>query len=117
MTNQYKLPEPISRDDTEHGKDYYTTSDVQAAYRAGLADAAQWLPIETAPRDGTKYLAYHKCFGQFVQNHPQDHYAGEWIFDSAHNQWRGHAHDDDREATRWMPLPAAPKPSAGGQEE
>ena len=38
----YKLPEPISRDETEHNKDYYTAETTQrvadAAYAAGQRD-------------------------------------------------------------------------------
>lgn len=33
----FKLPEPISRDDTEHGQDYYTTAQIVEVRRATIA--------------------------------------------------------------------------------
>lgn len=73
------------------------------------AAAPEWMPIETAPKDGTRYLAYALHYGQFVENHPPAHYAGDWIFDfDCRHQWRGHAHCDDREATHWKPLGGNP---------
>ena len=73
------------------------------------AAAPEWVPIATAPKDGTRYLAYAPDYGQFVENHPTGHYAGDWVFNESRNQWRGHAHSDCREATHWMLLPPAPK--------
>jgi len=65
----------------------------------------EWQKIETAPKDGTFYLAYGLGL-MWTQNQPNGCYPGEWNFDYKRGQWRGHAHMDDREATHWMPLPA-----------
>lgn len=63
---------------------------------------ADWLPIETAPKDGTWVLLYHK-------------YAriSDWYFDGVtwtndHIEWRP---DDHRSTnpTHWQPLPAPPE--------
>ena len=59
---KYKLPEPISRDDTEHNKDYYTAETTQkiadAAYTAGLAarvpEGWKLVPIEPPRTRETK---------------------------------------------------------------
>ena len=37
--SEYTLPAPLSRDDTEHGKDYFTAAHVQAAHEAGMRAA------------------------------------------------------------------------------
>jgi hypothetical protein len=51
MTNQYKLPKPTVREDgIKHslGPTAFTAADVQAAYRAGLADAVPMTSEEMA---------------------------------------------------------------------
>lgn len=48
----YTLPEPLSRDDTEHGKDYFTAAQMQAAYEAGLwvaPEGYKLVPIVPTP--------------------------------------------------------------------
>jgi hypothetical protein len=35
---EYTLPEPLCRDDTEHGKDYYVAKHVTDAFAAGLEE-------------------------------------------------------------------------------
>lgn len=49
----------------------------------------QWQPIETAPKDGTHFLAYHPTFVHSI-----------WV-----TFWRDSAPSG---FTHWMPLPAAP---------
>ena len=83
------------------------TAVVMPLYTA--TEPAGWQPIATAPKDGTKYLAYSKDRGYFVENQPPKFYAGEWDFNEKRKQWRGHAHSDGRSATYWAPLPPAPK--------
>lgn len=61
-----------------------------------------WKPIETAPKDGTRFLAYE---------HQSDynHYECWWQSDFA--EWEGWQNDWDSEPipTHWMPLPEPPK--------
>ena len=80
------------------------TVEAQPAQR--LTDEPQWQPIETAPKDGTQYLA---CDGKkmWTRNQPPNCYAGDWEWNQNRTQWRGHA--DGLNPTHWMPLPAAPK--------
>ena len=75
--------------------------------RAALANAEPtwWQKIETAPKDGSFYLA----FGEgktWTQNQPNGCYPGEWHFSESRGEWRGHALTND--ATHWMPLPHSP---------
>lgn len=73
-------------------------------------DVPAWRPIETAPKDGTLYLAMEGS-DMWVENAPEGHFAGVWSWSESRRQWRGHAHSDDRFATHWMHLPAAPEAS------
>ena len=94
----------------ENGDQLQDDADAAIAWINAIGGAAQpsqavkWMPIATAPKDGTRYLAYAPDYGQFVENHPTGHYAGDWVFNESRNHWRGHAHSDDREATHWTPL-------------
>lgn len=77
--------------------------------RAALAaQGAQWRPIESAPKDGTEFLAFKRMVlgGPCVSvctwldsDHPD--YDGE----TPHVAWD---HSGFWNATHWMPLPAAP---------
>jgi hypothetical protein len=68
-----------------------------------------WQPIETAPKDGTRFLAYQhigETLGDAIQ-------ACQWISEQ-HPAYRG-AHivttwdyDSFSGATHWMPLPEPP---------
>jgi hypothetical protein len=69
---------------------------------------AQWQPIESAPKDGTLYLAREGA-DMWVENEPEGHLAGVWSWSESRGQWRGHAHADERFAAHWIPLPAAPE--------
>jgi hypothetical protein len=68
-----------------------------------------WLPIESAPRDGT-----HIILG-FAGSHSEE---GYWMGDKSRNYWKKtgwYATDDDvlcerpKSPTHWMPLPAPPE--------
>ena len=77
--------------------------------RAALAaPASPWLPIESAPKDGTTYLAADGSGTRRIENQPECHYAGSWVWSKSRKHWRGCAHDDLFEASIWMALPAAP---------
>ena len=79
----------------------------------GISDAVaavhQWMPIETAPKDGTKILLFE----------PSETRNGECIFvglwDERRNpewydsQWKCAEYDAfNHEPTHWMPLPEVP---------
>lgn len=60
----------------------------------------RWRPIETAPKDGTPYLATNgKKYA--VLNEPQGHEKGQW--EKLGNQWVGYA-EMKFEPTLWRPL-------------
>jgi hypothetical protein len=43
----FQFPKPLSRDDTEHGEDYYTSPQMRAAFDAGVAESkAQILELK-----------------------------------------------------------------------
>lgn len=72
--------------------------DLFALARRGAA--MQWRPIETAPRDGTEFIAYRPDAGVFT--------AG---YDDEQDVWfASHGYEDitDDLPTRWMPLPLPP---------
>lgn len=63
---------------------------------------SEWQPIETAPKDGTAFLAY-----EGGKSHP--HYECWW----QHNDWTDEQYwqdeaDSEPEPTHWMSLPAPP---------
>lgn len=67
-----------------------------------------WQPIESAPKDGTAFLAWRPNAGPYVARQDCDivHYSG-WgggVWEGA----RGYAKYGMAELTHWMPLPAAP---------
>lgn len=66
--------------------------------------AAQWLPIETAPKDATDLLLWN---GVAVTGYWSKSYGGYWRLVEAGS----HAEDNsvDEPITHWMPLPAPPK--------
>ena len=62
----------------------------------------KWQTIDTAPKDGTFYLAHNGVL-QKVLNQPPGHKIGRWHQRGAY--WYG-ASEDYFEPTHWQPLPA-----------
>ncbi len=76
--------------------------------------AAQgWQDIESAPGDGSDYLAYSKDDGFFVENCPHGYAAGRWTWDAAREQWRGRA--NGKNATLWHAIQPIDGIRAGGE--
>ena len=75
------------------------------AGRAALAKAepAGWKPIETAPKDGTSFMAgwFDWPSNPGCNMCPVKWHMGAW--------WESGEDDKVRTPTHWMPLPAAPK--------
>lgn len=73
-------------------------------------DVSGWMPIETAPKDGTSFLACNTKEGNFngifiTAYRPKDvKGSGFGVIDSCC------AYYEDAEPTHWMPLPAFPTP-------
>jgi len=79
--------------------------------------AAEWEPIETAPRDGTTILVYFRRHGPMTvvasdQDDPDADWRPWYIDDHKHGPYvvRGYRQGDD---THWMPLPKPPKALEG----
>lgn len=73
---------------------------------------SEWQAIETAPADGTRFLAVHEKSG--IQNI-------SWYGKTSHIPLYGWCSGDDPEdidlwkPTHWMPLPPSPSPSNGSE--
>lgn len=73
----------------------------------------EWQPIETAPRDGTPFLAAHEMGGVI---------SITWYGKTSHIPLYGWCQGDDPEdidlwhPTHWMPLPAPPASATGGDD-
>ena len=70
----------------------------------------EWQDIATAPKDGTRFLAYQK--GEPIQECWWCEDFPEWQGWQNDNDW-----DSDPDPTHWMPLPAPPTlpPNEGGE--
>ncbi|MGF0520625.1 hypothetical protein ACQEDT_03860 [Agrobacterium pusense] len=77
---------------------------INDALSAQVQDVAGWQPIETAPKDGTQFLAFDK--GSYLNCWWHDNGYGEqyWMDDA----------DSEPNPSHWMPLPAAPAKQEGG---
>lgn len=89
-------------------KDLYR-ADARAAI-AALDKLRGWQPIETAPKDGTQFIA-----GRFVRD-PKDKRNGRIRVDYWHSRAAGDGYDGLGNfnaaywpATHWMPLPTPPE--------
>nr|WP_313470829.1 Lar family restriction alleviation protein [Stenotrophomonas geniculata] len=86
------------------GERHHHASHAEAAARWNTR-APQWQAIESAPKDGTFYLATNGK-DQRVENCPEGHAPGIWH--RIDGDWRGvSAFGDD--STHWQPLPAPPE--------
>jgi len=92
----------------------WLTKDVTPLFPAPRAVPA-WLPIESAPKDGTDILVmYMHIDTQIVHN---AFWLGDEDYDTDPSGWWTYEHsevsrlllDDWMTPTHWMPLPAAPK--------
>lgn len=81
-----------------------------------------WQPIETAPRDGTEFLAFDSTTGKMdvctMESYPSEWYAVPVQYDSEYGPLNGEFYgdivgSDGRTAAsrivHWMPLPEPPK--------
>lgn len=67
----------------------------------------EWMPIETAPRDGRKFLMWDSHHGIRIGRAKERHDHDDWlsVVDGNGNSWKGGVR-----ATKWMPMPQAPEP-------
>jgi hypothetical protein len=74
-----------------------------------------WKPIETAPRDGTWFLAFWPQYRIGPWEYRSLVMQTEWVFDADDNSWgfesgENYADEFDGDApTHWMPLPNPPE--------
>lgn len=87
----------------------------------------QWMPIETAPRDGTEIFAYLPEEGNLVgvqmyfisREHCQKEYDDPdymeegWYVSYCYDNWNSYQ-DISLKPTHWMPLPAPPQAGEEG---
>ena len=69
----------------------------------------EWQPIETAPKDGTRVLAFYSAdeiIYDVVWNDPDDGWSDVLGFVSTDGEIENFNQPD---LTHWMPLPAPPK--------
>jgi hypothetical protein len=76
-------------------------TDAKQGERAGGSDAG-WRPIETAPKDGRRFIAYDPHVGMLFTMHWDD---GEFLTD--YERWSGRF-------THWMPRPTPPNEGSEG---
>lgn len=86
-----------------HKDDASTYIEELEAKLARLREAQGWRPIETAPRDGTRIMAYEPSADS--KNHEI------WWEDDCGGPFQGWTDDWDTEPepTHWMPLPEPPQ--------
>lgn len=94
--------------DGDHAKERYLRM-ADTALSAQVQDVAGWQPIETAPKDGSKFIAWHP-HGYVDFFHWQKHENTGWrdSFIQVYREGSGPAH--------WMPLPASPASKHGDAE-
>jgi hypothetical protein len=85
------------------------TSPERVEKQAGNVQVPGWLPIESAPKDGSSYLVWAGGVGMahYVANYASG-YPHNAPFSENLSAWRA-------KATHWMPLPAAPSTKEGQQ--
>lgn len=71
---------------------------------------SEWQPIESAPKDGTKVLA----FGPHVNNREGSYIEVTPYWNGLHPRWSVEWMDGFGKPTHWQPLPAPP---ASGEQQ
>ncbi len=105
-------------DGSGHWVELGTVAAIRTLSPAEPARSGQWQPIETAPKDGTRFLAA-LTNGWIVILSEMGHERYAWYQTSSKIHIpvaRTHPRDSLKEsilATHWMPLPAAPTTEAG----
>lgn len=95
---------------TEAGAQRIAKVLTDAATALEAMEAGGWLPIESAPQDGTVYWATDGKT-QREENHPGDgFYAGRWWLNRHYGGWFGAAHGGTFKATHYRALPPLPTP-------
>lgn len=87
---------------------------VAAAEREECANAqTKWLPIETAPKEGTEILVMHVCIETqivhnafWIEDEDDKKETGWWSYE--HSEVSRIKLDDWLTPTHWMPLPSDP---------
>ncbi len=110
---------PIFRDAqfAKTGNDTYHSAEVRKSWNGWLAraEAEGWMPIESAPRDGTPILV---CYADTYVSNGFLPIAVRWR--SYHPNAKGEEDFRDiggariRKITHWMPLPTPPKENDHG---
>jgi len=81
-----------------------TAAEAISLISAALADAKReataWQPIETAPKDGSKFIAWDRGQGCPLFTAHWNLEEAQWF--TVHERWIG-------PMTHWMPLPEAPR--------
>lgn len=82
----------------------------------------QWLPIESAPQDGSTVLIYGGTFDVYDHENLECNAVCMAFYDKRHKHWHGdeaNAHDVFRihRPTHWMPLPTPPAARTAAQED
>lgn len=88
--------------------DEHHIAEVIERFRAALP---QWQPIETAPKDGTKFLAFSPCGPEGPIHHSYfDNVPRMWVrFYCSENGWRDiFPASFGPTPTHWIPLPEPP---------
>lgn len=80
------------------------------ALSSAPAKPSGWMPIESAPKDGTPILLY--TMGEPLKNMA----VAEW--NALHNRWQDPQMADEyfTDGTNWMPLPTPPPPASKEME-
>ncbi len=94
-------PAPAQGDDVVE-LDWATAFEKAAAKTARLE---QWQPIETAPRDGSRFLVWEKHYGIRIGRCKERADHDDWL--SYMDAFNGSSKGGPR-ATHWMPLPTPP---------
>lgn len=92
-------------------KGWFARAALARAPDAGEAEAVAWLPIATAPKDGTTVMLWERYNDVPVVGFYSDR-RGKWYADTSNYDANGDAIVIDKLSqeliSHWMPLPAAP---------